>query len=353
MSFTAAPVVASTSTSVDVVNSPYTASRLNEGQIEFTSTGGNIVIDALAPTVQGVYVASTSWSASFLTELQDNGLGSSTLGYALNTGASQLSTLPWNNINKISIAFSEDVVVSQASLALNGINIGTYSVTGFSYDAINHVGTWTLGQTIAKDKLLVSINSNILTDIAGNFLDGEWTNGTSTTSGNGAAGGNFGFRFNALPGDADRSNIVLSNDVNAIRVNQFANTSSANYSVYQDIDGSGLILSNDVNAARVLQFTSLPAGEPSGGAFTVTSNLMVSSSDTFITAPSSLLLATPTGPTTSTATVTTVQLAPTPVTEVTSAKKSNDAQETKSNQISTGGKKSAGQKDKHDPLALN
>ena len=48
--------------------------------------------------------------------------------------------------------------------------------------------------------------SNPIEDAAGNRLDGEWTNPTSTTatggsvypSGNGTAGGNFDFRFNVL-----------------------------------------------------------------------------------------------------------------------------------------------------------
>jgi len=64
-------------------------------------------------------------------------------------------------------------------------------------------------------------------DRSGNRLDGDWTNSTWTPpsapvggdtwpSGDGTAGGDFQFRFNVLPGDADQSGTVNFSDLNTV-----------------------------------------------------------------------------------------------------------------------------------------
>ena len=61
-----------------------------------------------------------------------------------------------------------------------------YDVSGrhIRYDPTTFTATWTLPQAIGPDKLLLQLNadgSDPIEDSAGNRLDGEWTNPTSTT----------------------------------------------------------------------------------------------------------------------------------------------------------------------------
>ena len=138
----------------------------------------------------------------------------------------QLLTLPWGNIDQIKVVFSENVVVDQSDLALSGVNVSQYDIADstFAYDPTTFTATWTLPQAIGTDKLLLQLNadgSNPIEDTAGNRLDGEWTNPTRTTqsssstypSGDGTAGGDFLFRFNVLPGDANQDGTVDGYDL--------------------------------------------------------------------------------------------------------------------------------------------
>jgi hypothetical protein len=153
-------------------------------------------------------------------------------GYSIPVGSElQLTTLPWANIDQIKVVFSEDVVIDKADLMLSGVNITTYNVSGgtFSYDAGAFTAAWTLPQAIGVDKLMVRLNADgadPVHDIAGNRLDGEWTNPPSTTpppstypSGNGVAGGDFLFRFNVLPGDANQDGEVDGVDLDIWKLN--------------------------------------------------------------------------------------------------------------------------------------
>ena len=121
------------------------------------------------------------------------------------------------------------MVVDKADLILSGINTAAYNVSGgtFSYDPVTFTATWTLPQVIGRDKLLLRLNadgSNPIQDAAGNRLDGEWTNPTSEAqassdtypSGNGTAGGDFVFRFNVLPADANQDSAVDISDLSAL-----------------------------------------------------------------------------------------------------------------------------------------
>jgi len=225
------------------------------GNVGNDATTDELTVDATAPTVDRVLVASTAWSAGFLAELGD-------VGYALPTGGDQLDELPWVNLNEVVVVFSEDAAVTQEDLAVYGVAVAQYTPTAFSYDAQTHAATWTLPVLAEADKLLLSL-ADTVSDAAGNALDGEWTDGISTySSGDGQAGGSFDYRLNILPGDADQSSEVRSSDV--IKVRRAGNTApgDANYSANYDVDGSGEIRSSDVIKVRRLGNTALPAGEP-------------------------------------------------------------------------------------------
>src|SRR6185436_794794 len=89
------------------------------------------------PTITNVYAGGSSWSAAFGTHLANNALGDAALGFKLSIGADQTKTLPWTNVNTVSIQFSESVTISQGDLTVVGASNGpaVSSVTGFSWNA--------------------------------------------------------------------------------------------------------------------------------------------------------------------------------------------------------------------------
>jgi len=245
--------------------SPALADGTYDVQASATDAAGNtgsdattdeLTVDTTAPAVARMLVSSTSWQEAFLDELGE-------AGYAVPTGVDQLNELPWVNVDQVILVFSEDVGVDQGDLAIYGVTVPEYSVSGFSYDTDRLTATWALSSSVLEaDKLLLSLSDGVA-DAAGNALDGEWTDGLSTyASGNGQAGGDFNFRLNILPGDADQSGEVRSSDV--IKVRRKGNTAPGDpaYSMTYDVDGSGQIRSSDVIKVRRLGNTSLPAGEP-------------------------------------------------------------------------------------------
>jgi hypothetical protein len=168
--------------------------------------------------VAEVFVASAAWSAAFKDRLAALGLGSARFGYSVPAGAGQLATLPWNNVNQIVVRFDSDVAVSQDDLAVRGVSVPSYAFADFAYDPAARTATWTLARPLRGDKVLLDLDGDAggasaptgPGGEAGAALDGEWTNGTGSgaaayPSGDGAAGGDFEFRLNALSGDADRS----------------------------------------------------------------------------------------------------------------------------------------------------
>jgi hypothetical protein len=228
-----------------------------------TFVGQSYTIDTIAPTVTGIFArgvgsGSANWNASFLSYLAANGLGDASLGYMLSTGGTQLKTMPWSNVNTISIRFSEELTIAQGDLSVIGAANGPAvpAITGFAWDAASHVGTWTFAATLPRGKFLLHLGGTLL-DTVGNALDGEWTVSSSQTSGNGAAGGDFNFRFNVLPGDFDGNNGVTITEVLAARNRAGKGTASVGYAYREDIDGNGNITITEVLASRNRTATSI------------------------------------------------------------------------------------------------
>ena len=234
-------------------------------------------VDEIAPTVTAVYVRGSSWNTNYLSFLAANMSGSSaTYGYAIpvGSGAAQLQTLPWRNLNRISIAFSEDVSVAQAQFAIVG-SVGSYNISGFSYNATDHVATWSLSAVIGADKLYVALpgsGATPVTDTAGNALDGEWMNPTSYSqvgatssfpSGNGAAGGDFAFRFDVLPGDSTGGSLGKVNVADIAQTKSRSSLPETTSSYRSDIDGNGLINVADIAYVKSRSsISSLPVDPP-------------------------------------------------------------------------------------------
>ena len=247
------------------------------------------------PTVTNVLVSSTDWNPAFLSYLAS--LGSQNVGgYSIPVGSgSQLLSLPWGNINQIEVVFSENVAVDQSDLLLSGVNTTAYNVSGgtFSYDPTTFTATWTLPQAIGRDKLLLDLNadgSDPIEDSAGNRLDGEWINPTSTTqsssstypSGNGTAGGDLLFRFNVLPGDANGDGTVNLSDLTI--VGQHWEQSGV---LGGDFNGDGVVNLSDLTLLGQDWRTRLPSAEPVAGSFSGDALLVAASVPTAV--PSALV----------------------------------------------------------------
>jgi hypothetical protein len=260
-----------------------TASALADDNYDFTATvqdaagnesapsaALNVTIETVAPTVTGVYVRGTGWNTNFLNFLSSSGVGDATLGYRLDATA-HADELPWTNLNRISVKFSEDVTLATAAaFRVFGVNVSEYT-GAFTYDPATFTATWTLSSgSFANDKLLLRLDDALVADVNGNALDGEWTNPTppatggadSFPSGDGTAGGDLGFRLNVLPGDTSRNGIVQSADALPIQAALLTVPGQAGYTIFRDVNGNGILQANDFLAVQARLLTSLPGGEP-------------------------------------------------------------------------------------------
>ena len=199
--------------------------------------------------VVGVYVRGTGWTSQFLNGLTAMG-NDPVFGYRVPSGSSaQFNSLPWSDIDEISITFSQAINVTEASLTLTGVDGGSYSFSNFAYDSTAHVATWRFSTPIDTDSLqldLASSGANAVADLTGRALDGEWTDGVSTVSGDGTPGGGFLFHFNVLPGDLNGDGVVNGQDFDIL------SSSFGQINTGGDLNGDGVtgfadfaILSND------------------------------------------------------------------------------------------------------------
>ncbi len=223
------------------------------------------VVDATPPVVTNVRISGSSWLAPFLGEVDP----ADSIGFAL-PGAQQLATLPWFNLDTITVDFSEPVVFSSSDVQVFGVNSPSYSVAvGAGASASQIVITLTSGD-FDTDKVLLQI-SDTLTDTAGNPLDGDWIDGVSLVSGNGGDG-DFNFRFNILEGDANRSSSIFGDDVTLVNTSQFQFAGiTPGFNPFNDVNASGSIFGDDVTLVNGNQFTFLPPGEPAPPLLALTS----------------------------------------------------------------------------------
>jgi parallel beta-helix repeat protein len=218
--------------------------------------------DTTAPRVTGVSVKGTSWTAAFRRRLQETGAGSDEYGYSVPSGPGQTRPLPWNNLNEITIGFTEAADVQQDDLVVRGTN-GDLAVTAFAVSG--QYATWRLASPLGADRLTLQLRSGGVRDLVGRALDGEWSGGSSTfPSGNGTPGGDFLFSINVLPGDVNGNGSVLADDFSEVKRKFFKDTTDtsagdASYTPFHDVDGSGSILAVDFSEVKKRFFTRLPA----------------------------------------------------------------------------------------------
>ncbi|HZN64669.1 MAG TPA: PA14 domain-containing protein, partial [Tepidisphaeraceae bacterium] len=200
--------------------------------------GGTVPVDA-------VYVSGTGWSADFLAELAEETLGDAN-GFRILPGDPGLDELPWSNINKVAVKFggAAPVTVAQDDLAwVSGRNI-PYAATTFAYDPATRVATWTFNRSFAD---FTSTNRQTADKI--NFaLDGD-------AGGANIAGGDYRFRLNVVPGDANRNGNVSPTDYGSVRSGIGRNTldegtAPTNYTVFKDINANGNVSPTDIGVVR-------------------------------------------------------------------------------------------------------
>ena len=298
--------------SLDALGGTYT--------LKFTAAGSNVVdgtgtptsadatsifiVVPTAPEVSAIYVSGTAWQQSFLNYLANNNLGDSQLGYRLMGGPNQFGSLPWVNINTVAVAFSRDVNINTANLALVGSSDlaapAALSTATYSYNSTTHVAKWVYHDSLPLDKYLLSIPSASVTSVAsGQSLDGEFINGSGALlpSGDTNAGGNFNFRFNILPGDVDQNGVVTGVDGSSVRQHFLQFTTTAGYNPLYDTYGKGAITGLDLMTVQGALLTTLPTTDPvapgGGGSSPSTSSPTGSTASTASPAMSSTTTATP------------------------------------------------------------
>ena len=181
----------------------------------------------------GVTIGSSGWSGSYLSELQSEGMGSG--GYRVGS----YETVPWVNVNRITIQFNGPVSVKSSDLAVKGA-AGSYGISGFQYNPSTLKATWTLSGPIGADRVLVDLDGSVF----------------------GAGGRDYEFLFNVLPGDVDRDGLVEYSDYVAVdQINGYS-TTSPYYDARRDLDGTGTINFGDLSAVLTNVGDTLPWGQP-------------------------------------------------------------------------------------------
>ena len=260
----------STSTSLATRNIAIVVTDSNATTTTSNTATTQILVSAPI-TITGAYVAGSAWTTTtfvttserFDSYLVSHSLGDATVpsvGYALRTGASQTTTLPFSNINTISVSFSGSVSnIGLGSLKLVGGTGGgaaaAPSATGFTSDGSNTY-TWSLSGNLGNNKYIFAIatigttsfgtSGTKVTDANGAGISGTFTTGSSSfPSGNGLAGSTFDFSFNVLPGDGNQNATVNSLDSAGAKALNNDHETTAGYSPYFDYLGAGIINSND------------------------------------------------------------------------------------------------------------
>ena len=129
-----------------------------------------------------MYASSSVWNQTFRDYLEDEGFGDERYGYAI-LARDQVRELPWDNLDTISVRFSEDVLVDFNDLQIRGINVPNYTLdpASFRYDADTRTATWRLagGARFRADRIILDLDGdspNGVKDAEGNLLDVEWQN---------------------------------------------------------------------------------------------------------------------------------------------------------------------------------
>jgi hypothetical protein len=221
------------------------------------------------PVVIDVLASGSTWTPQYLAALSAAGLGDGGISLVGHPTTGAAGALHSSSLDQIKVRFGDNVTVNSSHLGLFGANIANYVTTvglkpgGFNYDAPTRTATWTFNAPFGADALRVVLDDAV-TDAGGASLDGEWTDGVSTFSGNGSPGGDLRLRFDVLPGDANGNGQTNDSDIRARLASQFTGIGHAAYDPRHDMDGNGVLNATDLVLGRNFSGRSLPAGTPGG-----------------------------------------------------------------------------------------
>ncbi|MAE64886.1 MAG: hypothetical protein CMJ18_11510, partial [Phycisphaeraceae bacterium] len=198
--------------------------------LSFPELGNRVFINGAPPADQ---------TPPQVTGLALRGSGWTLADYAIETGsAAQFDAVPYVGLDQVVIAFSEDVVVSDAHLSVAADGSPLPGGT-LAYDATGHVATWTLPAPLETAAVHLTL-SDAITDAAGNLLDGDWTDGISSyPSGDGGAGGSFAFCTNVVIADVDQGGFSVGSDDLQIVLSNFTQVVDPGDFSRGDFAGSG------------------------------------------------------------------------------------------------------------------
>lgn len=199
------------------------------------------------PRVAGVKIGGLTWNGG---------------GYAVpDGGPEQLLSLPWTRINQVSITFDGEVTIPFDAVRIEDSAGNEQPAFGPIISAGPNSGemtaTWMLEDVLTIGDYFVRV-ADAVVNAAGRQLDGEWADGVSSVSGDGAFGGDFVYRLRVLPGDVNRDGVVNIADWAEVRDRRGATPGSPAFSIFHDIDRRGAVDRVDFDFIPRNAFTSLP-----------------------------------------------------------------------------------------------
>ncbi len=157
--------------------------------------------------------------------------------------------LPWSNIRKVSLVFSEPVSMasngpvsmvsdepvplSKGVLRVIGVNVSRYGFSNFSFDSSTNTATWVLDRRVGIDRLHLLIRSSKIQDLSNNIL----------------SVGNIYYGIRVHPGDFDGNGVVDDRDVRGVRQAIPASAPPLN-KIFADINGDGSVTSQDIEEVK-------------------------------------------------------------------------------------------------------
>ena len=180
---------------------PVTAGAVHQvdlalGQDALDVDFGNFLLPLAEVSIRG-----SAWSAAFLTELQNAGLGVD--GYAVSSASHwPQSYLPWAEIDQVVARFTADASLLRA----DHVSVTGTTISQFSYDAGAMTATWTLAAPMAT--------------------------GAATVGLAGAA-----YPASVVVGDVDRDGATTIFDIRPMRDAADTQPGAGAYSIFADLDG--------------------------------------------------------------------------------------------------------------------